>query len=212
MLHHFPSSSPSPPPSATMFAPVHRQRYLACRCGCCRHWQLAHPGYDSSMRLFSSRCRRYSCSHSSRLQCRGPSWSFVGSSQRRGEEFEFGRRSVVAFRLSFGPRYARWGDRKRGRKQKKRAGDRHWTLNMSMVIMNDRRDVVARREERWCVTFHQSRWQLPWLVPVSRRNRFSHFLVTCPSDFEQTWTIATSSHLASFTSIVCAARLSLPRH
>ena len=38
------------------------------------------------------------------------------------EEFEFGRRSVVGFCLSFELKYATRGDRKRGREQKERAG------------------------------------------------------------------------------------------
>ena len=29
-----------PPPLATTFAPIHRRRHLACRCGCCLHRQV----------------------------------------------------------------------------------------------------------------------------------------------------------------------------
>jgi len=76
----------------------------------------------SSVQLFFSRCHRCSCSHSSCLQCQGLSWPFVGSWQCRyvGRSLSLG----ALTRLSFGLNYARRGDRKRGREQKERAGDR----------------------------------------------------------------------------------------
>jgi hypothetical protein len=62
------------------------------------------------------------CSAEGRL---GYSWVLRSISVE--EEFEFGRRSVGAFRLSFGLRYARRGDRKRWREQKESG---RWALNV----------------------------------------------------------------------------------